>query len=62
MLTLKVADDGVGATIAVVEAGTGTGLRRLRERMAWLYGDRARLELASEPGKGFVATLSVPQS
>lgn len=62
MLTLKVMDDGAGASVGDVETGNGTGLRRLRERMAWLYGDRARLDLASEPGRGFAATLIVPQS
>ncbi len=60
-LTLKVADDGGGANVQEVERSTGTGLRRLRERMRWLYGDRARLHLLSEPGSGFGATLIVPQ-
>ena len=60
-LMVSVVDQGVGANIRDVESGTGTGLRRLRERMRWLYGDRARLELRSELGKEFVATLLVPQ-
>ena len=62
ILTLTVADDGAGANVEEVERGAGTGLRRLRERMRWLYGDRARLQLVSQPGDGFTATLIVPQA
>ena len=61
MLTIKVADNGTGADLGAIEHGTGTGLRRLRERLRWLYGDRARLQVASEPGGGFVAELAVPR-
>jgi hypothetical protein len=60
-LTLKVVDDGSGANIRDIDSGTGTGLRRLRERLRWLYGDRARLELTTEPAAGFAAVLVVPQ-
>jgi LytS/YehU family sensor histidine kinase len=60
-LTLRVEDDGVGADIAQLESKNGTGLRRLRERMRWLYGQRARLDLVSEPNAGFSATLIAPQ-
>jgi len=60
MLTIKVADNGAGADVRAIEDGAGTGLRRLRERLRWLYGDHARLEVASEPGGGFVAGLTVP--
>ena len=60
-LTLKVSDDGGGASAQEIEHGSGSGLRRLRERMRWLYGDRAQLQLISEPGAGFAATLIVPQ-
>ena len=54
-------DDGVGADLGAIEHGAGTGLRRLRERLRWLYGDRARLDVISAPGGGFAAELSVPQ-
>jgi hypothetical protein len=60
-LTLKVADDGGGANVQEVKRSAGTGLRRLRERMRWLYGDRAQLQLVSEPGAGFAASMIVPQ-
>jgi len=59
-LVLSVNDDGGGA--ALDQATSGSGLRRLRERMHWLYGDAARLDLVSAPGRGFAATLHVPQS
>ncbi len=62
MLVVEVDDDGIGANIRDVETAAGTGLRRLRERMRWLYGNQARLELASGLGEGFRATLIVPQS
>jgi len=62
MLIAKVEDDGIGTNIRDVETAVGTGLRRLRERMRWLYGNHARLELASSMGQGFRATLIVPQA
>jgi hypothetical protein len=61
-LELRVSDDGAGADLAQIGSAGGTGLNRLRERMRWLYGERARLELASRPGAGFTATLSLPQT
>ena len=61
VLALKVTDTGAGADVHAIETGSGTGLRRLRERMRWLYGERARLDLISEPGSGFAATLTLPQ-
>lgn len=60
-LTLNVADNGGGVDMQEFQRSAGTGLRRLRERMRWLYGDQARLEIASAPGAGFSATLIVPQ-
>lgn len=61
-LTLPVRNSGdVGAVRAAASgAGTGTGLTRLRERLAGLYGGAARLEC--RPGKdgGFEAVLVVP--
>ncbi|MEP6938556.1 MAG: histidine kinase [Rudaea sp.] len=62
ILVVRVDDDGAGADVGAVAAGSGTGLRRLRERMRWLYGDGARLDLASGAGRGFAATLHIPQT
>ena len=59
-LTLAVRDSGAGATDAQVGNGSGTGLKRLRERLAVLYDGRARLDIASGSG-GVTATLVIPQ-
>jgi LytS/YehU family sensor histidine kinase len=61
VLTVQVIDNGSGADMAAIERGSGTGLRRLRERLRWLYGQRAQLELAAEPAGGFIAMLVLPQ-
>ena len=59
-LTFVVRDTGNGATAADLEATSGTGLKRLRERLAVLYGTEARLDLATGAGGGFSATLTTP--
>lgn len=59
-LAVSVRDDGDGAARDSVEASSGTGLRRLRERLAVLYDRRARLDIDSSKGNGFVASLSLP--
>jgi len=44
LLVLSVADDGPGVDdLAQLSHGRGVGLRNTRERLAVLYGDRARL-------------------
>jgi two-component sensor histidine kinase len=58
LLVVTVSDDGAGADTD--GTGRGTGLRRLRDRLAALDGGRGRLEIATAPGRGFTATLSVP--
>lgn len=60
-LTLVVSDNGPGADPAEIEHGAGTGLRRLRERLSWLYGSGARLELSNASEAGFTACLRIPQ-
>jgi len=57
-LVVTVRDSGGGA--APSTNGSGTGLKRLRERLAVLYGGAARLEAGPAAG-GFLATLSIPQ-
>jgi len=59
-LELGVRDSGGGATQETLAGTTGTGLRRLRDRLFALYGDRARLEITSAPGEGFTATMWIP--
>jgi signal transduction histidine kinase len=58
-LRLVVSDDGVGATAAAVLQGSGTGLRRLRERLDCLHGDSAALEVDAS-ARGVTATLHLP--
>jgi signal transduction histidine kinase len=58
-LRLAVHDSGGGATPEQLDGRQGSGLRRLRERLAALYGTGARLDLDSG-GEGFVATLTLP--
>ncbi|WP_144240848.1 sensor histidine kinase [Dyella japonica] len=58
-LCLMVSDDGVGAEPAAMNQGGGTGLQRLRERLTWLYGRNARLDVHASPA-GVTATLHWP--
>ena len=62
-LTLSVRNSGdVGAVSAApADAGTGTGLARLRERLAALYGSAARLECRPGRDGGFEAVLVLPR-
>jgi LytS/YehU family sensor histidine kinase len=60
-LRLVVRDTGAGADAAALATTPGSGLARLRERLAALHEGGAALELATSPGAGFAATLVVPQ-
>ncbi len=62
--TFTVHDSGGGATAEQLEVTTGTGLRRLRDRLRVLYGSDARLDVAngSEGSGGFSATLVIPHT
>ena len=59
-LVLTVRDSGVGLSPGAGANG-GTGLDRLRERLAALYGGSARLTVENGAGGGCIATLTVPQ-
>ena len=61
VLVVVVADDGPGADLAAIAQSSGTGLRRLREQLKWLHGSAAALVLASQPGAGLTARLSISQ-
>jgi sensor histidine kinase YesM len=56
-LVLEVSDDGPG--VAEGE-GTGVGLGNVRRRLEARFGDAARVETHSAPGKGFTARLILP--
>ena len=57
-LELTVDDDGMGSIPSGVREGIG--LRSTRRRLAHLYGDDCTLTLATRPGGGARATVSLP--
>jgi sensor histidine kinase YesM len=57
MLVLEIRDDGPGFRPGHRE---GVGLRNTRARLAALYGDRQRLELADRPEGGAAVTVRLP--
>ncbi|HEU4455841.1 MAG TPA: histidine kinase [Longimicrobium sp.] len=60
-LVLAVADDGPGpGAAAEAPPREGVGLANTRERLATLYGPRARLELSPGPRGGTVAVIRLP--
>jgi signal transduction histidine kinase len=63
-LTLRVEDTGNGMQPRANggEPGSGTGIARLRDRLAALYGDGSSLVLTSGAGGGFSATLLLPRT
>jgi signal transduction histidine kinase len=61
-LTLSVRNTGDGLPPQAASNGTGTGLSRLRERLALLYGDAARLTCGAREDGGYEAVLVVPRS
>lgn len=61
ILMLSVRDNGSGAGPEQLGRTGGSGLTRLRDRLAALYQGRARLDLTTAPGGGFAASLSIPQ-
>jgi two-component system, LytTR family, sensor kinase len=56
-LVLTVEDDGPGPA---AKERDGVGLGNAQERLAALYGDRARLELTVHPAGGTIATIELP--
>ena len=60
-LVVEVADTGRGlAAASAASAGTGVGLANVRERLAALYGARARFTLAPQEPRGACARLEIP--
>jgi LytS/YehU family sensor histidine kinase len=58
-LIVRVEDNGPGEAPPPPGENHGVGLRLLRERLAALYGERARLDLETAPG-GVAAVLDLP--
>ena len=62
-LAVTVADTGLGFASSQQNAatvGTGIGLSNIRERLQLLYGSRATLTVAENPGGGTAVTITVP--
>jgi len=59
-VSITVADDGHGFGSDV--AGTGIGLKNVRERLRLVYGNHASLSVVSNVPNGVAATLLVPAS
>ena len=65
---IEVEDNGLGMTDERLdyafggadENGSGIGLSNVDERLRVIYGDLASLQLTSEPGRGTVARLEIP--
>ena len=57
LLSVSVVDDGVGLT---EQAGLGTGLANIAERLLLLYGREASLVVEPGEGQGVRAVLTVP--
>lgn len=60
-LTLSVRNTGDREPARAAVAGAGTGLARLRERLAVLYGSAARVECGPVGDGGYLAVLVVPR-
>ncbi|AXC10564.1 Autolysin sensor kinase [Acidisarcina polymorpha] len=65
-MMIEVEDDGVGMTEkrqpagSVGRKGSGIGMRNVRERLEVLYGEAARFDVTSRPGRGTRVTLEIP--
>jgi sensor histidine kinase YesM len=59
---IRAAAAGEGARPAAVpgEGGPGIGMANLEERLAYRYGGRASLAIASRPGRGTVVRICLP--
>ena len=61
---IEVADDGVGMTGRPISAlrrtGAGIGIKNVQERLEVLYGNQARFELVSNPGRGTLVSIEIP--
>jgi LytS/YehU family sensor histidine kinase len=60
-LRVTVADTGLGFGVGA-RPGTGVGLANVRERLAALYGGRAKLVVETNTPSGTIATIEVPYS
>jgi two-component system, LytTR family, sensor kinase len=67
-MVVEVEDDGVGMAesrvreVGFPSRGAGIGMRNVRERLDVLYGNSARFEVFSRPGRGTRVTLEIPMA
>jgi two-component system LytT family sensor kinase len=63
-ILIEVADDGVGMGNRPVSAlrrtGAGIGMKNVQERLEVLYGNQARFEVVSNPGRGTLVSIEIP--
>ncbi len=63
-ILIEVADDGVGMgnrpASALRQNGAGIGIRNVQERLEVLYGDQARFNVTSNPGRGTLVSIEIP--
>jgi two-component system LytT family sensor kinase len=61
---IEVADDGVGMrnrpASALRREGAGIGMKNVQERLEVLYGNQARFNVVSNPGRGTLVTIEIP--
>ena len=61
---IEVADDGVGIVnrpaTALRREGAGIGMKNVRERLEVLYGNQARFNVVSNPGRGTLVSIEIP--
>jgi two-component system LytT family sensor kinase len=61
---IEVADDGVGMgnrpASALSRTGAGIGMKNVQERLEVLYGNQARFEVVSNPGRGTLVSIEIP--
>ena len=59
-IRLQVKDTGKGLSDTPIQSGGGVGLSNLRERLAALYGDKAKFTIESNDPSGVVAMIELP--
>jgi len=61
---IEVADDGVGMNAqpasALRRTGAGIGMKNVQERLEVLYGNQARFNVVSNPGRGTLVSIEIP--
>ena len=61
---IEVADDGVGMSSrpppALRRSGAGIGMKNVQERLEVLYGNQARFNVVSNPGRGTLVSIEIP--